>query len=82
MQQQLVHPNLSSLFGVPAINLGSRQTLREAGANVHNCQFNKNDIISLFNTIKDKKFDLSNVYYKHDSSRLIADKLLQIAKGE
>ena len=68
----------SSLFGIPAINLGKRQMSREHNSNVHTCDFDKNEILNLYNDIKDKSFDNNNVYYKKDCSKNISKKLLEI----
>ena len=69
----------SGLFGVPAINLGTRQSLRETNDNVHDCNFNKKDIIDLFYNISNKKYVNNSVYFNPDSSENIAKKILQIA---
>ena len=44
----------SALFRTPAINLGTRQRLRESNNNVFDCDFNKNNILELFYSLIDK----------------------------
>ena len=68
----------SSLFGVPAINLGRRQSSREHNSNVHTCNFDSSEILNLYNRIKNKKFGNDNLYYKVNSSKNISEKIKEI----
>ncbi len=72
----------SALFGVPAINLGTRQSQRESNENVFNCSFSKNDILKTYDSIKNRKFKKQNLYFVENSSLKISNKIIEILKKE
>jgi GDP/UDP-N,N'-diacetylbacillosamine 2-epimerase (hydrolysing) len=70
-------------FGIPAINLGIRQSMRLKGTNVIDCDFNENDILKAITTatsIEFRKISLEgkNPYGDGGSSRRIIDILEKI----
>ena len=45
----------ASYYGVPAINVGSRQQMRERTPNVFDCKHNSNEILRCINKMKNIK---------------------------
>jgi len=72
----------SASYGVPAINLGSRQANRERNDNVFDCEFDSDKIVNLYDKIKDLKLDKTNIYYKKDCAKNIAKEIISILSKE
>lgn len=49
-------------LGIPCINIGNRQNLREKGPNVTNCKHKSSEILKKINSIYGKKFRKSLIY--------------------
>ena len=66
---QLIIGNSSSgiieapYFGVPTINIGSRQNNRAKIKSIYNLNFNKNKIIDQINKIKKNNFKIKTSYF-------------------
>jgi len=68
-------------FGKYVVNIGDRQKGRIAGDNVLNVSFNKDEIISMVKSLRNKRFDGVNIYWKEQPSKLILDDLLMKYKS-
>lgn len=72
-------------FCKPTINLGERQKGREQSNSIINCEFNKKIILKKIKLIIDNKFKFSknkkvnSIFYKKNSSTLIAKKIEKIS---
>jgi len=71
----------SSYLGVPVVNIGTRQNLRERGKNVVDCSLKVSNIISSVKKIKNKKIIKSNVYGSGNSVAKIT-KILNILNSK
>jgi UDP-N-acetylglucosamine 2-epimerase (hydrolysing) len=58
-------------FGVPSINVGTRQFGRANLESISNVKFNKKNILSIIKTNKNKKFKKNLFFGKGDSSKKI-----------
>jgi UDP-hydrolysing UDP-N-acetyl-D-glucosamine 2-epimerase len=66
-------------IGVPVVNIGSRQTGRERGKNVVDCDYNKEQIINAINQqIINGKYPLDNIYGDGQSGKKIANLLSEV----
>lgn len=52
----------ASYYGVPAINVGSRQQMRERTPNVFDCKHNSNEILRCINKMKNIKKKVEKIY--------------------
>ena len=52
----------ASYYGIPAINVGSRQQMRERTSNVYDTKHDINQILKSINKIKHKKKKISKIY--------------------
>ncbi len=66
-------------IGVPVVNIGSRQTGRERGKNVVDCDYKKEQIINAINQqIVNGKYPLDNIYGDGQSGKKIANLLSEV----
>jgi len=68
----------SSFLGVPAINIGTRQTNRERGHNVIDVGYNSSEILYAINNHLNKKVKKSTLYGTGNAGKKIADTLIKI----
>ncbi len=68
----------SSFLGIPVINIGNRQFLRERAENVTDVPYNKKKILEAINKVKGKHYERSFIYGDGDSSKRIAEILENI----
>lgn len=68
----------SASFGIPAINLGTRQVFRDRNKNTFDCSFDAKEIVDLYLKIKDREFVKENMYYKENSAKNIAEKIEEV----
>jgi UDP-N-acetylglucosamine 2-epimerase (hydrolysing) len=66
----------SSIFGVPAINIGTRQNGRAKSANIFNCGYNYDDILKLLVDLYGKRFDPISTFGDGQSGLEFKKKLL------
>ena len=64
-------------FGVPVINIGSRQNGRERNGNVVDVECNHDKLSSELQRLMCSRFDKKNLYYQKDSAKRIAKKILE-----
>ena len=69
----------TSVLGVPAVDIGSRQQNRLRSKNVLKARFSRKDIIAkIEKQIAHGPYEPSDIYYRKDTSRNIADTLVKI----
>lgn len=68
----------SSFLGIPVINIGNRQFLRERAENVTDVPYNKKKILEAINKVKGKHYERSFIYGDGNSSKRIAEILENI----
>ena len=69
----------SSFLGIPVVNIGNRQNLREKGKNVIDVDLNKDKILkAIQNQIKKKKYHQENIYGYGNSEKKICNLLKKI----
>ena len=68
----------SSFLGIPVINIGNRQFLRERSENVTDVPYNSKEILEAINKVKGKHYERSFVYGDGNSSKKIAEILENI----
>ena len=70
----------SASLKIPFVNIGNRQDHREQNSNTINCECNTESIYNAISKAILMKENLSgeNVYYKKNSSKLVADKIISI----
>ena len=59
-------------LGIPCLNIGNRQNLREKGPNVKNCIHNSNEILKKLNSMYGKKFKKSLIYGNGQTGKKMA----------
>ncbi len=64
-------------FGVPVINIGSRQNGRERNSNVIDVECDHDKLSSELTCLICSRFDKENLYYQKDSSKRIAKKIVE-----
>ena len=67
----------ASFLGVPAVNIGTRQSDRERGPNVKDVAYNKDQILKSITQQAGKKFKKSSIYGSGDAGKKIARILLK-----
>ena len=69
----------SSFLGIPVVNIGNRQSLREKGKNVIDVDLNKNEILkAVQKQIKKKKYRQENIYGSGNSEKKICNLLKKV----
>tara|TARA_B100000886_G_C20412590_1_gene487753 strand:- start:825 stop:1973 length:1149 start_codon:yes stop_codon:yes gene_type:complete len=69
----------SSFLGIPVVNIGNRQSLREKGKNVIDVDLNKNEILkAVQKQIRKKKYRQENIYGSGNSEKKICNLLKKI----
>ena len=68
----------SSFLGIPVINIGNSQFLRERSENVTDVPYNSKEILEAINKVKGKHYERSFVYGDGNSSKKIAEILENI----
>ena len=63
-------------FGTKTINIGNRQSGRIISKNIINCDYNYGSIKQAFNKIKKKSKQSSNPFFKKNTPKRIAKKIL------
>lgn len=70
-------------FGIPVINIGSRQSNRERNKNTFESSTNRIELKNLIKKLKDKRFKKQNIYYKPNCSKKIGKEIIKfIQKNE
>lgn len=67
----------ASIFGTPVVNIGSRQKARLKSANVTDCEFDSLKIRLSIRYQLRKFYEPSEIYFKPDTSKRIAQKIKQ-----
>jgi UDP-hydrolysing UDP-N-acetyl-D-glucosamine 2-epimerase len=64
-------------FGIPVINIGSRQENRERNKNTFESSTGRNELKNLIKKLKNKRFKKQNVYYKPNCFKKISKEIIK-----
>lgn len=60
------------IYGIPSLNIGSRQKNRAKSKSIFNCHFSKKEILFYIKNKSNKKFKMSKIFGKGDSAKKIS----------